>query len=221
VTLANSTANGLISLKEKNNSQGLIDMGISEKLGVGLSSITNNAYIENLKTLWQVTEISKTINDVYSLIENKQLKNIFIFGEDPIGCAINKAKVNDWFKNTDFVVVQDYFITETAKNANLILPASLPFEIGGSFSNTQNVIQIIEKQIELKAHENSLNQISAIINKMGFICSNSLSDLSDEIYSLLPEELTRNKFKFQTTDKDNYNRIFDFGCDCVGKIGFE
>ncbi|HCT70469.1 MAG TPA: hypothetical protein DF409_04850, partial [Bacteroidales bacterium] len=49
-------------------------------------------------------------------------KNLFIFGEDPAGCAINQDEVRNWFSKAGFVMVQDYFMTETAKMADLVLP---------------------------------------------------------------------------------------------------
>ena len=80
-------------------------------------------------------------------LESGKLKNILVFGEDPIGCAIDSKEISKWFTNADFIVVQDYFMTETAKTANLILPASFPFESGGSYTNTQKILQKFDKPL--------------------------------------------------------------------------
>jgi len=182
------TAMGLISLKEKNNSQGLIDMDINN----------NDMLFEDL--------------------EKGSFSNFFIFGEDPIGCAIEKQKAKSWFKKADFVMVQDYFMTETAQAADLIMPASLPYEIGGTFSNTQKHIQKLESSASGKNAPamNSYQQLCRII--AGFT-DQKIQD-SDEIFqefiSQLPEPIAKNH-SFTATDSDNQNKLFNYGCDYLVK----
>ncbi|NTW33719.1 MAG: molybdopterin-dependent oxidoreductase, partial [Bacteroidetes bacterium] len=163
------TSNGLLSLKEKNNSQGLFDMGVSQKFGVGSIPINDSVLVEKMKSKWNIKDMPKAASDgILEQLESGKLKNIFIFGEDPSGCAVDTKKVSEWFSKADFVVVQDYFITDTAKMANLILPASLPFESGGTYSNTQKIIQKFDKQIEGKVEINSCEQLINLLKKFGY-----------------------------------------------------
>jgi predicted molibdopterin-dependent oxidoreductase YjgC len=74
----------------------------------------------------------------------KAFKNLFIFGEDPLGCAVDPEEVKQFLGRASFKVVQEYFLTATAEQADLVLPASLPAETGGSFTNTQKMIQHFE-----------------------------------------------------------------------------
>ena len=62
----------------------------------------------------------------YDALEKGILKNVFIFGEDPLGCAQNKVKVAGWLSVADFVVVQDYFMTETADKGGSDPPGIIP-----------------------------------------------------------------------------------------------
>jgi len=178
------TAMGIISLKEKNNSEGIINLNTD--------SLNNN-----LQT---------------NLNENT-IKNIFVFGEDPIGCSENNKNVNNWFNNAEFVVVQDYFMTNTAKTANLILPASFPFETGGSFTNAQRVIQTFEAINSSVIEHCNLSQLMIIANKLnikGVSMSNEvISSMFNEISNVKQDE----KFKFIFTAYDNNNRMFNYGCD--------
>ncbi len=212
------TGNGIISLKEKNNSQGLIDMGICAKIGVGGLPITNQELQDKLKSKWKISDLPATINENQKEILDKGLlKNLFIFGEDPLGCAIDKSTVSSWFEKASFVVVQDYFITETAQKAHLIMPASLPAESGGSYSNTQKVLQKFEATLPDKIKQNNCLQLIAILAKFG---QNGLQDVVDvmmEAITLLPVNLEESKHRFVKTTTDNYNRMFEYGCDTLVK----
>ncbi len=158
------TSNGLVSLKEKNNSHGQFDMGICMAFGVGSVSVKDEGLIAKLKKSWKVDRLPETVNmDIYDRLDDRMLKNVFIFGEDPLGCAIDKAQTAEWISGTTFMVVQDYFMTETAKQADLILPASFPVESGGSFTNTQKVIQEFGAEFSPAVEKTSLAQIADLL----------------------------------------------------------
>lgn len=210
------TSNGLISLKEKNNSQGLFDMGIEPSRGIGLRPITDENIQNKMKEVWDVEELPEKINDnIYGLLEKGKLKNIFIFGEDPMGTASNKVQVSGWLSVADFVMVQDYFMTETAKRADLILPASLPFESGGSYSNTLRMIQEFEPVFKSKVKDLGYQQILNILKKLGSKEKNDLNDIRQEAFSLLEGKDEKVSYLFEYTRVDNNNRMFVSGCDTV------
>ena len=55
------TSNGLISLKEKNNSQGLFDMGICPKVGVGGQPILTKELQKKMKDKWGVKKLPEFV----------------------------------------------------------------------------------------------------------------------------------------------------------------
>ena len=213
------TSSGLISLKEKNNSQGLFDMGICPTLGVGSQAILDKPLQRKMKKLWHTRNLPKTVNvSQYESLEKGILKNIFIFGEDPMGCALNKVQVAGWLSIVDYVVVQDYFLTETAQMADLVLPASFPIETGGNYTNTQRVIQKFEKHFDKKVKKSSYKQMIDILKKLGSREeSKSIEGVMSEAMSLLPINNIGKKFKFNYTSNNNNNRIFNHGCDYINK----
>jgi len=145
------TSSGLINVKEKNNSQGTIDMGL-------VSNIQN----------------------VRAAFYRKEMKQIFIFGEDPVGTAKDKTAVKASIESSDFLLVQDYFMNETIEIADVVLPASLPFEIGGSFTNTQKMIQQFDAGLKSKLEKNSLQQIAFL----GNLLSPDKPEISDTVHAL-------------------------------------
>ena len=193
-------------------------MGICPTLGIGSQAIDDKDYVTKIKKKWKVRELPDAINvSQYDSLEKGILKNIFIFGEDPLGCAKNKVRIAGWLAIVDFVVVQDYFMTETTKQADLILPASLPLETGGSFTNTQKIIQEFNKQFNSKVERLSYQQIIDILKKFGIKEKSDMDDIRMEALSLLPTKINFEKHQFTHTNIDNNNRIFEYGCDSINE----
>ncbi len=212
------TSSGVIALKEKNNSQGIFDMGVCPFLGVGSQLVNEPKYIEKVSKKWKVKDLPSKVNsNLFKFLENGKLKNLFIFGEDPVGCSTNKVKVAGWLSIPDFVVVQDYFHTETTKFANLILPASLPMEIGGSFTNTQKIIQEFEKQFESKPVKTSIEQMMDLLALFGLEPNGSVKEVMMEAMSLLPME-SKDKLSFMPSEGGKVRRMFNHGCDNLVKL---
>ncbi len=212
------TASGLISLKEKNNAQGLFDMGAFTDFSVGCQSVFDKMFTEQSKKVWEVEHLpKKIIKDQCKLLADGEIKNTFIFGEDPISCAVNKDAVKDVFSKMDFIVVQDYFLTETALVSDLVLPASFPAETGGSFTNTQKVIQTFEKALSSKLEKTNPEQLIDLLKIFGNEQINDLSDVMMEVIGLLPNYTQNNKFFFQHTKEDNFNKRFNYACDILVK----
>jgi formate dehydrogenase major subunit len=182
------TASGIIELKEKNNSEGISNSGLMSKTA------------DNSPDEW---------NGIMAAV-----KNLYVFGEDPLGCAIDKKQAEDWFKNKDFVVVQDYCMTETAARADLILPASYAPETGGSFTNTQRIIQTFDKVMDGPVVQNSLQQLLAILRTQGV---NGMNDATD-VHSRMLKSVTQNakssgEMELTYTEHNKSQKLFDYGCD--------
>jgi predicted molibdopterin-dependent oxidoreductase YjgC len=212
------TANGLISIKEKNNSQGIFDMGICPTLGVGAADIKDKKLQDAMKKLWKVKTLPKSVNvSQYERLEKGKLKNLFIFGEDPLGCTEDKVKVAGWLTVADFVVVMDYFMTDTANQADLVLPASFPIETGGTFTNTQKTIQQFEKGFEPGAGLSTLDQLAGLIKQFEIKQKADPEAVMKEIVKLLPAAQSDQKYAFNITEEINDCRMFGHGCDYIVK----
>jgi formate dehydrogenase major subunit len=215
------TASGIISLKEKNNSQGLFDMGIEPEYYVGRKKFDDDVYLAQVRKLWGVHELPETVNDVYDLLKNGKLKNLFIFGEDPVGCAVNKEELINMISKPGFRVVQDYFLTETAEMADLVLPASYPFENGGSYSNTQKFVVTFDSERDSKLEKRTFEQLIEIMSRFRVKNKFDLShNITMEIATLLRDSAFSENGKGQLlkrTTNDNPNRMFNHGCDYLTK----
>jgi predicted molibdopterin-dependent oxidoreductase YjgC len=76
-----------------------------------------------------------------------ELKALYIMGENPVITDPHQHHTIEGLKNLEFLVVQDIFLTETAKYAHVVLPAACSFEKEGTFSNTERRVQRVRKAV--------------------------------------------------------------------------
>jgi len=77
--------------------------------------------------------------------ENMPLSMLYVMGEDPATTYPDSKKVIEKLKSIDFLVVQDIFMTDTAKLANVVLPASSWGEKSGTFTSAEGKTQKVYK----------------------------------------------------------------------------
>lgn len=211
------TSMGLVALREKNNSQGLFDMGISPSFFPGQVEVSEKKTISAIMEKWGMSKAEMKDENLQDLMNKGKLKNLFIFGEDPLGCAVDKKLVETWLTKKEFLLVQDYFLTDTAKLADLILPASFPAETKGSFTNTQRVIQQFEPALEMKIEKSVTEQLIGILGKLNVNSLHNVDEVRMEIFSVLAEAPKQEKFILKFTRGDNDNKLFNHGCDYLVK----
>lgn len=192
------TAMGILALKEKNNSQGLLDMGIAPALNMG--GIVSDSVNGNLKIK----------------VEEGAFESLVILGEDPIGTAKKEVKMSKLMNNAKFVVVQDAFITETTKQADLILPASFNLETSGSVTNTSRTIQQFEAQWPAKVEKTNIEQLAEFIKLFGAEASSNAADILDAITGELPSQKDE-KHQFVYTENQSAAALFEHGADAITK----
>lgn len=207
------TGAGLMLLKENNNTHGLHDIGVMWNLGPGATDWSDPMQRSTVQFTWGSEELPEHRGCTLHSLRDGEYKNIFIFGEDPIGCAPNKEEFKDILSKTDFLVVQDYTMTETAMIADLVIPASFPYETGGTFTNSQKVIQKVDKRVKSQLEYGSWEFLGEILNGFGYDKFESTDDIIFEIASLLPKFCTSSKLMLRMNNEDNYNPLFENGCD--------
>ena len=78
-----------------------------------------------------------------------KIKALYLVGENPILSEANAKHVEEAINKLSFFVVQDIFLSETAKLADVVLSAVTFAEKDGTFTNTERRVQRIRKAIEL------------------------------------------------------------------------
>lgn len=124
------------------------------------------------------------------LYKSGSLEALYIMGADPVVTFPNNSKIIEVLKSLSLLIVQDIALTDTAKFAHVILPASSWAEKEGTFVNTEGVSQRVCKAVEPTGQ--SLPDWE-IIRKLAKIMKNDLGirdrkDIEREISSLPTRE---------------------------------
>jgi predicted molibdopterin-dependent oxidoreductase YjgC len=83
----------------------------------------------------------KTSPDLFESCKDGTIKFLYIAGEDPVQSFYRPQLVKDALQTVPFLIVTDVFMTETARMADLILPASTSAEKDGTFTNMSRHVQ--------------------------------------------------------------------------------
>lgn len=207
------TASGIVALKEAANAQGLFDTGCALSYGIEKAISEKRAGRKDCPE----SGIADISLNLYQSLKNNEIHLAFIVGEDPVGCAKN-PEVAKLLEGCNYTVVMDYFMTPTAQQADLILPASLPFEIGGSYTNARREINVFESALPSKVNMDSLKQFSRIMYKLGINSVQTAEEARDELIRHLADTTP---YPMQPhlicTPDDSGQRHFDYGCDAIRK----
>jgi predicted molibdopterin-dependent oxidoreductase YjgC len=118
-----------------------------------------------------------------------KLKAMYIMGEDPALTDADANHVRKALDSLEFLVVQNLFITETAKYADVFLPAACYAEKDGTFTNTERRVQRVRKAVEPPGQCRPDWQIIADLScRLGHeVHYDSPQDIFDEMRALVPQ----------------------------------
>lgn len=150
-----SRGNGIMPLRGQNNVQGAGDMGCLPNLLTGSRPVTDHEYRKRFENYWGV-EINPHVGDTqtrtFEKMENGDVKALYVIGENPLLADVHLNHTKGLLENLDLLVVQDIFVTETAKMADVVLPAKSWGEVEGTYTNTDRRIQRVREAVS--AHPN-------------------------------------------------------------------
>lgn len=109
------------------------------------------------------------IPQMYDAAIEGKFKALWIMGDDLVQSDPNTTHVLKAIKSLDLLIVQEIFMTETAKHADVILPAASFLEKEGTFTNGERRIQRVNKVVEPIGETQADGQIMVdIMNRMGY-----------------------------------------------------
>jgi formate dehydrogenase major subunit len=182
----------LLPLRGQNNVQGSSDMGALPDTYTAYRPVSDEGVARSFEAAWGVP-LSRvkgyTIPQMFDAAVAGDLKAMYIFGEDVAQTDPNTAHVIHALESLEFLVCQDIFMTETAKYADVVLPASAFLEKSGTFVNAERRFQLVAPAIdppgEAKTDLEIIMRVSAALgHEMAYADS---AAVMDEIAALTPQ----------------------------------
>jgi formate dehydrogenase major subunit len=155
--------------------------------------------------------------------DGSPIRGMFIFGENPVISDPNIAHAEHWVRGLEFLAVEDLFLTETARWADVVLPGSSFAEKSGTFVNTDRHIQLTEAALDPPGEaRRDLDVIIELSNRLGLRTDwEAPGDVMREIASVTPSwrgvsyEMLRRRRSIQypvlTPDSDGTAFLFPDG----------
>ncbi|MDD1758726.1 MAG: formate dehydrogenase subunit alpha [Methanotrichaceae archaeon] len=183
---------GIFPLRGQNNVQGACDMGALAEFYPGYRKADDPETTKIFSQAWGIEFLpvgrGLTATEMIDAAMEGKIKAMYIVGEDPINSDPNASHAREALKNLDFLVVQDIFMTATARLADIVLPASAWAEKEGTYTSTERRVQWSNKAIEPPAEAKAdLEIICEVAGKLGlqFAYPDAAAVLS-EINRLVP-----------------------------------
>ncbi|MEQ8925394.1 MAG: formate dehydrogenase subunit alpha [Fulvivirga sp.] len=163
---------GMNPLRGQNNVQGAADMGAQPHQGAGYLDVTNPDINARYNTFYNAnvpSHVGYKIPEMFNAAIKGDLKALWLIGEDVVQTDPNTQKVMKAMDSLELLVVQEIFMTETAKHATVILPGASFLEKNGTFTNGERRVQRVKKVVEpLEGTKPDGEIIVDIMNRMGY-----------------------------------------------------
>ncbi len=163
---------GVNPLRGQNNVQGACDMGALPDVFPAYQRVAGDEVRAKFEKAWNATlpsEPGKTVMEIMDGAHRGEIKAVYIMGENPLLSDPDLTHVEASLKRLDFLLVQDIFLTETARLADVVLPSACFAEKDGTFTNTERRVQRVRKAIPAPGLAKADWEIIAGISiKMGY-----------------------------------------------------
>ncbi|MDH3495494.1 MAG: formate dehydrogenase subunit alpha [Gemmatimonadota bacterium] len=142
----------MMPVRGQNNVQGASDMGAIPFVYPDYQSVADPAHRAKFAAAWGVDPETISLTPGLKVTEmardGSPIRALYIMGENPIISDPDIAHAEAWFRTVEFLTVQDLFLTETARYADVVLPGASFAEKTGTFVNTERRIQLADQAID-------------------------------------------------------------------------
>ncbi|MBW1946767.1 MAG: molybdopterin-dependent oxidoreductase, partial [Deltaproteobacteria bacterium] len=183
---------GVNPLRGQNNVQGACDMGALPNVYPGYQKVNDEKVRRKFEKAWSCKlspSPGLTLTEMFDAAREGRIKALYLVGEDPVVTDADTTFIEKAISHLELFVVQDIFLTETARLADVVLPAASFAEKDGTFTNTERRVQRVRKAIEPKGNSRPdwiiICDIAKSMGAKGFDFS-SPQEIFEEMRSLTP-----------------------------------
>lgn len=162
---------GVNGLAGQANAQGACDMGCLPDYLPGYVALDDAEAVKTVEAVMgRVSDKTpgQIIGGMLQGIVDGQVKALYIVGENPAISEPGAAMVKEALEKAEFLVVQDIFLSETARYADVVLPACAITERDGTLTSTERRVQRVRKTMDcLEGAKADWEIVLAIANELG------------------------------------------------------
>ncbi|KAB0665379.1 molybdopterin-dependent oxidoreductase [Oryzomonas japonica] len=180
---------GIYPLDEKNNTQGMLDMGVCPEYLPGYHGYDHAA--ARFAADWKAAVPAVPGKDLFQIvegIEKGEIRALYVMGSDPLHFMPDRNRILKALQKLDLLVVQDLFLTDTARLAHIVLPAASGAEKSGSFTSVDNRVQCFPRAVapagDARTDGEILAKLHDLVSPVANITAASAEDLHHEIARL-------------------------------------
>ncbi len=183
---------GVNPLRGQNNVQGACDMGGLPDVFSGYQKVADEAARGRMAAAWKVADLPEKpgmkVTQMLPAAHDGTLKAMYIIGENPLVSDADLNHAEKSLRNLELLVVQDIFLTETARLADVVLPSACFAEKDGTFSNTERRVQRVRKAVDPPGEaRDDWRILCDIATRMGYPMSYADSrQIMDELRTVTP-----------------------------------
>jgi formate dehydrogenase major subunit len=184
---------GVNPLRGQNNVQGGGDMGAIPNRLVGFQDWTKDTEVRaRFEQEWGVElkpRYGLNMTEMFNAAERGELHAMYAIGENPAQAEADQHRTEHILTGLDHLVVQDIFLTETARLAHVVFPASSSWcEAEGTVTNSERRVQRVRKALEPPGNaRDDVWIISELARRMGHDWGHpSAEDVWNEVRRMAP-----------------------------------
>ena len=141
---------GMNPLRGQNNVQGANDAGATPIFYPGYQRVDDPEVQARYEASWGVSlppEPGLNLNLMMKEV-GKSIRGLFVMGEDIVLSEPNCMELEKGLNACEFLVLQEPFLNETARFADVVFPAAVFAEKEGVFTNSERRVQRVRKAVE-------------------------------------------------------------------------
>jgi formate dehydrogenase alpha subunit len=183
---------GLNPLRGQNNVQGGGDMGAIPNRLPGFQDILLPEVREKFDKSWGSKippRYGWHLTQMFEAMDRGELTACYAIGENPVQSEADSGRTLKRMANLEHLVVQDIFLTKTAQQAHVVLPATAAWcESDGTFTNSERRVQRVRKALDPpQGARDDIELICEIARRLGHDWHfDSAEQVWDEMRSLSP-----------------------------------
>ena len=206
---------GINPMRGQNNIQGAGDCGAIPNNYPGFQPVDDPAHQEKFERLWGTkTDLERGMTKVTALERcGESVFGMMINGENTLLSDPDRAHCQHALESLDHLIVIDLFLTETAKLAHVVLPATAWAETDGVCTNTERRVQRLRAAVPAQGEAMPawwiITQIAKRLGFEGFDYE-SAEDVFNELCQVSPlyngldwDRIDNSEYHWPVPDKDH------------------